>query len=397
MRGSSSRVRRATLRRDGVARARTAAGFVRSLAGARNLGKQLARVDRMAAAGEWQRLLEISLAIEDLGGSLEIDRWALKTVFDQIVRALALSPAPDNARAALCIVEIERVHSWPPSPAYDAMVAARNAAGMLAQRQDAETCFELLGEAPNEVASEGLACWLQELVIRGVDVNRPEVAEFWDTVRARRHPLGALPLVRMDSEVGLAEVLPHLQLRGSSGALPFGPLAGEAGGKLGVAIRFRELDPPAGASTVVENWFEESNGRSEARLFEVDELPGRLTAGVLAQLPLVCLEDAKSILVRAISPAECTVILFAAAANGGAYNSGRRAAYGRLDLWISLAALSGAENGSVAEIEEALRASSLHQFSAASEWFQRVAWDIGIACVRPDRRAVAVLAATDTD
>ena len=36
-------------------------------------------------------------------------------------------------------------------------------------------------------------------------------------------------------------------------------------------------------------------------------------------------------------------------------------------------------------------------FTADSEWFYRVAWDLGLLAVRPDRMSLAVFAATDTD
>jgi hypothetical protein len=36
-------------------------------------------------------------------------------------------------------------------------------------------------------------------------------------------------------------------------------------------------------------------------------------------------------------------------------------------------------------------------FSARSRWYRPVAWDIGIAALRPGGRTLAVLTATDTD
>ena len=38
-----------------------------------------------------------------------------------------------------------------------------------------------------------------------------------------------------------------------------------------------------------------------------------------------------------------------------------------------------------------------YSFGAATDWFERVAWDLGLVVVTPDRRRIAVLAATDTD
>jgi hypothetical protein len=36
-------------------------------------------------------------------------------------------------------------------------------------------------------------------------------------------------------------------------------------------------------------------------------------------------------------------------------------------------------------------------FAASTSWFEQVAWDIGLAALSPDRRHLAVFAATDTD
>ncbi|MCW2890289.1 MAG: hypothetical protein JWL58_7151 [Streptosporangiaceae bacterium] len=36
-------------------------------------------------------------------------------------------------------------------------------------------------------------------------------------------------------------------------------------------------------------------------------------------------------------------------------------------------------------------------FSAVTQWFEQVAWDIGLVANDPERQRLAVLAATDTD
>ena len=80
-------------------------------------------------------------------------------------------------------------------------------------------------------------------------------------------------------------------------------------------------------------------------------------------------------------------ILFGAAANGGAYDSGLGGAYGRAATWRSVRALAGGSHVGCA----------WWIFDAANDWFQRVAWDLGVACLRPGGHVMAVLAATDTD
>jgi hypothetical protein len=90
--------------------------------------------------------------------------------------------------------------------------------------------------------------------------------------------------------------------------------------------------------------------------------------------------------------------VFAAASTGGAYNHGEHGAYGRLLAWRSLAALAHApQDASPADIQTLAERCSWYTFAGASPWFEQVAWDIGLATVSPDRRHLAILAATDTD
>jgi hypothetical protein len=91
-------------------------------------------------------------------------------------------------------------------------------------------------------------------------------------------------------------------------------------------------------------------------------------------------------------------LLFAAAANGGAYNRGLGGAYGRLAAWASAAALAGAPPGvAVAELAGLVERCEWLSFLSDSDWFEKVAWDLGLVAIRPDRMSLGVLAATDTD
>jgi hypothetical protein len=80
-------------------------------------------------------------------------------------------------------------------------------------------------------------------------------------------------------------------------------------------------------------------------------------------------------------------MLFGAAANGGAYDSGLGGAYGRAATWRSLTALAGGSHVGCA----------WWIFDAANDWFYRVVWDLGVVCLRPGGHVMAVLAATDSD
>ncbi|WP_425341941.1 DUF6183 family protein [Amycolatopsis coloradensis] len=71
---------------------------------------------------------------------------------------------------------------------------------------------------------------------------------------------------------------------------------------------------------------------------------------------------------------------------------------GHSPAWQSLAGLTSTPNGaSFREVEARVGECIWHVFNADTQWFYRMAWDIGVAGVAPDHRRLAVLAATDTD
>ena len=154
--------------------------------------------------------------------------------------------------------------------------------------------------------------------------------------------------------------------------------------------------------SAVKNWEAESNGQSEARLFrsDVDVPPAAISAALALSLPLACLAGAteSDLTLGVVSPADVLATVFAAAGNGGAYNQGLGGAYGRLAAWDTLGALAGTGEADTLEAAAVAAAScNWFSFTAKSAWFYDVAWDFGLLALRPDRRTLAVLAATDTD
>ena len=256
-------------------------------------------------------------------------------------------------------------------------------------------------------ASEELrACLVHELVLRGVVVGEaPGIAGWATSPHWGHHPLGWLPLTLSGMEESAD--LPSYSIRGSSHSMPYGPsesreLAVHAGARVPTA---EETTTPAAATamgTAVANWAEESNGRIEARVFDLAEpLDAESVPTALLTLGLECLHGAgkkTALSVAARPPAQAWQVLFAAASTGGAYNSGSYGAYGRLAAWQSLAALAGSPEGaSATEVEAHVLDCVWHGFGADTKWFEQVAWDIGLAVLSRGRRRLAVLAATDTD
>lgn len=57
----------------------------------------------------------------------------------------------------------------------------------------------------------------------------------------------------------------------------------------------------------------------------------------------------------------------------------------------------GADETDIEKLNALAQKCAWFDFTGQSAWFYNVAWDIGIACLRPDGQSVAVLCATDTN
>ncbi|MET7736774.1 DUF6183 family protein [Streptomyces sp. NPDC005402] len=320
--------------------------------------------------------------------------WQYRSVFDHLLRVLATTTGPENVAQTLRLISSAQVAGTK---------LDRYTASLVASSQEATD----LAPVFNGRASEELrACLVHELALRGVAVEEtPGIAGWATSPHWRHHPLGWLPLTLSDME--RSADLPNYSIRGSSHSMPYGPsnsrdLAMIAGASVPSVEETTTQTSATAMAKAVTNWAEESNGRIEARVFDVAEpLDAQLLPNALLTLGLKCLDGigkrpALSVAVR--PPAQAWRVLFAAASTGGAYNSGSYGAYGRLAAWQSLAALAGSPEGATADEAEArARDCVWHGFDADTKWFEQVAWDIGLAALAPGRRRLAVLAATDTD
>jgi hypothetical protein len=374
--------------------------FIRTLSGVHDVNRHYAEIEKKAREGRASDLVAIAASLENGSIPVEAQPWVLEAVFGHIVRSMALAPSIGNTKAVLSLLQIERKRTR--QLPRNRMIEVRHAASLLAQGQKTETCLALCAEGvEEEVTREALACWVQELVVRGCDLrSAPSVDVFWSKLREVAHPLAVLPLVGLPSEQHLHEMLPQASPRGASAAIPFGPHDNGAPpvSERRVEVEAREVEAPADLTAGVSNWTAESNGVTEARAFSLAGSLDRLNAEVLTQLRLACLENATTISIQKVDRSRALAILFSAAANGGAYNQGERAAYGRLRIWHSLAALTGrARSESIEDADAIARRCEFYEFGAASDWFRQIAWDLGIACLNEARTGLTVLAATDED
>jgi hypothetical protein len=255
--------------------------------------------------------------------------------------------------------------------------AVRRVATMLAQSQREQVLVSQLAGLPSgDLATELGACLLHEMILRRKSVTA--VADAW-TRRLAGHPLADLPLHALPGETqvlrpnhGSGWQLSRVEPITFAGTVP--------------AVS-RESAPPD-LTAAVTTWLTQSNGKAEAALFTLASPlePDEVGVRTLDALGLDCLAGYGLVLRRA-GLDDAVAMLFGAAANGGAYDHGLGGAYGRAATWRSVDALAGGSHVGCA----------WWIFDAANDWFYRVAWDLGVVCLRPGGHVMAVLAATDSD
>ncbi|VTT96421.1 Uncharacterized protein OS=Streptomyces albus J1074 GN=SSHG_05305 PE=4 SV=1 [Gemmataceae bacterium] len=232
---------------------------------------------------------------------------------------------------------------------------------------------------------EWKSCLVQELVLRGRDESAASIQRHVAAMLASGHPLGWLPLNRLPIEeeppaLGKS-IAPGRALRGSV-----------------TEVTLPVSTSPAFAA--VRNWKVESNGSLDAAELVLDHPVEARALGAtwLRSLPtgtLAPVEGNRLTLAR-IATTAVFGELFTAARSGGFYNRGEYGAYARLHAWQSTGWLVGCPPTADVYLI-ANRAEQCEWFSFRSNWFIDIARDIGIICIRPDRRSVAMLAASDTD
>lgn len=355
--------------------------------------------ERSVAEGDVAFVADLGVALAHRYAARAAEVWQYRSVFDRLLRLLTTTRGRDHVVQAVRLVS---------AAGSTQRKLPRYAASLLAEGQTPrELAPVFAGGSSQAGASEELrACLVHELVLRGVPVTEvPEIARWARSPHWRHHPLAWLPLER--SVLEEEPPLPSYSVGGSSFGMPYGPHDGPGVplgrvAKVPAATETTAEDFVAAAAAAVSNWAEESNGRIEARAYDLAEpVESDAVAHLLVALGLECLDGVgprKRLALSSCEPEDVWETLFAAASTGGAYNNGGYGAYGRLAAWRSLAALSGTSaQAPFGEVERNARRCDWYRFDAASGWFHDVAWDVGVVCVAPGRRRLAVLAATDTD
>ncbi len=283
-----------------------------------------------------------------------------------------------------------------------------HAASMIASTHTSEeTKAFIISHLADAKFPEVITPLVQESVVRGADYDKDEqICTFWQKLKKENNPLAWLPLHRTDIE-GLVSFpiynagrsvkhLPSTSVQGTldkqpSRTAPENPFTA-------VPILFNE----EAAVRCVQSWKKRSNGKSESKLFEISSAisPTDLSTKQLLKLQLECIAGMtpREVEFKPVPADRIFEMMFGVASSGGAYSGGEGGAYGRLAAWQSLGALTGVgASGTVDDVLNAVKQSSWWSLSSTSKWFYNIAWDLGIVCLRPDKRHIAVLAASDQD
>jgi hypothetical protein len=383
--------------------------LVKELAHTTHVARHDNIIGDLVRAGRPEELLGLAFALEEHGPAFGVRTWELQHVFDRIEFALAMSPGLANAAVLMRVLLIPRKATIQiPSTV---ALRQRRIASWLGSGQSAESFLALakrhLGE-PQHL--ELFLCWAQELVVRGESLAGQSVAtDLWKRATAAQHGLSILPLQLDPLEIALRASVPNYHER-TGGFAPVEPLRRPRLRLVsdrslpGSVSKTKKEDPPAAEAirAAVKNWVDASNGTTEATViaFSRRVLEGEIDARFLCALELACLEGATEadVQVSATSPEHAVTELFSAAANGGAYSGGLDGAYGRLETWRSIGALSGASfEAPFADRADRARRTVWFDVNAGTKWFHHVAWDIALAALRPGGESMAFLAATDRD
>ncbi len=355
------------------------------------------QIDQWTKEAKFDELVEIAKLVDKNWNASPSQNWRYIGTYLRIIDSLSLTKDKLSIQGLLDVIKIR-----PQSGGYLSRIAA-----CLASTQD----MTILDSYVQLTETEFIDLWanlVQELVIRGHDVrDYPNLIALWDRLKRDNYPLTTLPLELFEPEAQIQQYTRSYSISGSGTSLPFGPLTANDDVKFTIPpFDFASIDPSIIHQHIyqaVENWRLESNGKIEVRQFTMQPATEALAhdeISLMFKLGLDCLHgvSSRSLFIKHTQATDAVNILFSAAANGGAYNHGSGNAYGRLYMWQSLAGLMNLPVGTpISTLAGQAAKSKWLIFDAESNWFYRVAWDIGIVAINPDRNVISVLAATDTD
>jgi uncharacterized protein (TIGR02996 family) len=313
------------------------------------------------------------------------------------------APEPTHTSSTGPVPPLHFLHRWQLERQDDIRALRELAARASAREQPPE-----FTEPADARAFEEQSCLLHELVVREREhAALPAAVAHAARMKERDHPLAWLPTRLLPTDALLPSLAMYFPPNGgySDFEVDYGSALGATAVPLDApsVITNEEFPPESPVFAAVRSWETDSNGRLEGRVFHLDR---ELTASSVSRLWFTRLPAASvngSIAganwhMNRMASANTLGALFGATQSGGAYGRGEFGAYGRLHAWQSLGALAGcAPEASIDEVAREVERCEWFSFGG-SAWFDVIEQlNLGVICVRADRRTVALLAATDTD
>lgn len=250
---------------------------------------------------------------------------------------------------------------------------------------------------------ESAFCLLAEAALRGrIPRDDPGAIHVSERLRELNHPLSSIPIWPTDLEQNLRtwrlsrsyggsvpvfEVRPVKSVEGEPTTMNFEGRATTAAQDL--RDLFERLAP---TNFRAEAWFGTCDQPIDSTLSAAIAPVKRIPTPAVESLPVVASGSV------VISAADAVAAVLDPVVNGGAYNHGAGAAFGRLAGWTALASLVGLPgSSSFDKIVSAVRQARWLWLPTSSPWFYQVAWDGFVGCIGPAGRSLSGLAWTDTD
>lgn len=375
-------------------------------------------INRLEKQGRADTLCDLALAGYQRARTSEISIGQLDDILSHIEHVLATTPRPAFVHALFRLFSIPRENLK--SPVYWVRPLEghiREAAWKLAARQpELVLCDAITRYRHNPVHHELLCCLVQEMVLRQMPcVSDPMITEFWQEMRAQKHALAWLPLHLFPMEDNLS--IPHFFKDGGYGGHGWGgdeynvlsdpgPQAMLSPGVYITEVTRLDRQERVLAPFASEFYFVDDG--IEIRFYTTSApLQDEHVADVLLHhLHLNCLHVEETatddipldkapfslnkapfrLIYRTIIM--CTPLIMPPWVG----------AYPRLLTWRAIAALSGLDGEqSIETVYKHASNAHWYWFYGSTPWFRMSLFDMGILVLSPDRRALAVLAATNTD
>jgi len=404
---------------DRALRSRVGKTIARLMTGEVDVAEECDRIWAAAREGEVRFLYALARELEtseEMRASPLGMIGALSSLVSEVEQAIVTIPGAEAVEVIFHLANLERYNSLSHAPGR--VDRRRLLASRLVLNQPRQAVLEVMARHEEDRDMEPLLFLLvQELVVQGYDQESPLLGRLHERMVALRHPLGWLPLRLTEVEPLRADgrrtrAVHQYKVYASKAHAPWGPWQFRDAvpfleGPEACQIRTWETttgDELARISSVVQNWRAESRGKVEARSFALSRkvAPEELEQNLLLRLhtcrALDLPKGPDGFSVDPLAPEQAFAILWNAAANGGELNEGCFGAYGRLRAWQSMGALAGCQDyASIDEVLERSRETSWFFFAAHSRWFYGIGEEFGLLALRPGGRALALLAATDTD